>query len=138
MKYLTILCLILSGCTSNTIKSDTCYVKWSKQEYKDKYLAGLGKTREEKSDKHLLFPMWENGGIYVTENGARFDISDENGSKLLDKIIKENFTLPDYRREDVYRSLMAVEIKIGKTELSKMVKEYEQVDCEQYQESTYL
>lgn len=138
MNNIFVLCLFLTACSSD-LKPNTCYVKWTKQEYKYLYKQGLGKTREEKCKNNLLFPIWKNGGIYIKEKGVIFDISDENGDKYVTHLINSNMIPRDhYQEEELYRSLMGMEFKVDHLKLEIMIKEYEQVDCEQYEDSEYL
>lgn len=71
MKYL-FLAIFLSGCThatlsGETLTSNSCFVKWERPQDREKFKAGIGKTRSERSDLRLTIPMGKNPMFYVKE-----------------------------------------------------------------------
>lgn len=144
MKLLiTLLIVFISGCVSSPKKhksenlEGSCFVRWSNPEYKKMYKKGIGKSYEIKMMNNLLFPVWQNQGIYVFEKIdktylVKFDLSDKQGRKKVENIIKNNFFMGEVIDQELMLIMADQMWKINQDELSEMIEKYEKVDCRSY------
>lgn len=147
MKIILLILLFTVGCThlpkgsEIKIQAHQCFVKWSDNDYKLKYNKGIGLSREEKITKNILFPMWQNGGVFILEDlendyyGVIFDRSDKNSYKIIESTVGSIFTeIPD----SLISTLAAMKFKLHKDHLLKILQGYEPVDCKSYLSSQVL
>lgn len=131
--------------SASVIKSNSCYVKWSKPEYKEMYEKGLSLTREEKSEQDLLIPVFNNEVFLVfdkidsTTYAVRYPLSKVLSDRI-EKIIDQNFVLSpgDTARKNLMQSLAFLTYKITEADLKNSLQGFELVDCEKYQDSLFL
>ena len=145
---LYLLTFSLFGCTTPQTRAlrDTqgdkfpiCFVRWKNPIDKDKHLKGLGLTREEKSKKNLLFPIWKNGGVIVRsrlEKGYAvvFDISETGQSSYVSNIVNQNF----FSTPELMQQLLTITWKIEERDFLTIIKDHEQVDCKDFSEFQVL
>ena len=142
---LSLFLLVLPGCvtppthiTSTSLgKSwNLCYVKWSSVENKNIYEQGLVMTEKEKEKKGLQMPLYMNQGVLILDKVdstflVKFDPSDRNGMNLAKTLLSKK-VLSTYSK--YFLKTVAAQVwKVRSSELNKMTKGYEKVDCDEYQ-----
>lgn len=119
------------------IQKGQCYVRWNNNDYKKIYQAGKGLSKEERISQNKIFPMWQNEGIYVVEDlgknvfGVLFDPSDKTKDIYIEKI-KKFLVKMDPSMESY---LNTARFKFHENELNSILKDYELVNCKEYQNS---
>lgn len=137
---------LIASCSTTQIKEiknnpsyPLCFVKWEVPEHKEKYIKGLDMSRVEKIKNELLFPLWKNGGIIIQEKIGdsfivAFDMSESSQREYVEKIVNQNFIVsPNLMKELMFASWI-----IKEKDLSKMLKDHEQVVCNKYLDSQFM
>lgn len=148
--YLPIIFLLLCACASVTDKRidnlssfPRCFVKWSRPEYREKYLAGKNHSLAYKQTQDLLIPLWLNEGIYVVSQqdqtlGVKFDPSDANLKEEIYAVLDEHFIYDRKRERNTMMQLQGMTFKMNPEKVSDLIKNYEEVDCQAYAEAQTL
>ena len=117
------------------VKPNSCYVKWSRPENKEKYDKGLGLKKEEKKKQSLLISILDNESFFVLDELSpniylvRYSI----GKNLMFVLADEFNSLDEYKPAPKYLTY-----KTGAKEIKESIQGFELVDCHQYLDSLTL
>lgn len=140
--------LLITSCASfqktEIYKPDTCFVSWRTKEDQKKYHDGKGLTREEKSKKSLMIPIFSNTMfVILNDEGENYTVhgyANKEEFELMKDYLEKHLVLSEHQEKEFARIYMFSKKLIPKKAMAEKIRseKYEQVDCEEYQESIYL